>query len=233
MPAGKALVLSVVGAAVLAGASFPAPALDLPPSDSRPTAPAVLAGGCYWGMQAVFERLRGVLSVTAGYAGAAAVKEGGKGHAESVRIVYDPARISYGALLQVFFAVAHDPTELNRQGPDFGTQYRSAIFYSTEAQKRVAQAYIDQLAQATGIPRSHRDPGDPSFRVLPCRRGPAALRRSPPGFRLRDRERPAQARSPPPLVPPSRCRIGTPAQCRSARGADPWSAASGLLAIMA
>ena len=148
MPAGKALVLSVVGAAVLAGASFPAPALDLPPSDSRPTAPAVLAGGCYWGMQAVFERLRGVLSVTAGYAGAAAVKEGGKGHAESVRIVYDPARISYGALLQVFFAVAHDPTELNRQGPDFGTQYRSAIFYSTEAQKRVAQAYIDQLAQA-------------------------------------------------------------------------------------
>jgi peptide-methionine (S)-S-oxide reductase len=132
----------------LAAASFPAPTLDLPPAANRQAEPAVLAGGCYWGMQAVFERLHGVLSVTAGYAGAAAVKDGGKEHAEAVRIVYDPSRISYGTLLEVFFAVAHDPTQLNRQGPDIGTEYRSAIFYSTEAQKKVAEAYMEQLARA-------------------------------------------------------------------------------------
>jgi len=132
----------------LAAANFPAPALDLSPAASRQAAPAVLAGGCYWGMQAVFERLNGVLGVVAGYAGEASAKDGGKGRAEAVQITYDPSRISYGTLLEVFFAVAHDPTELNRQGPDLGTQYRSAIFYSTEPQKQVAEAYIQQLAKA-------------------------------------------------------------------------------------
>jgi peptide-methionine (S)-S-oxide reductase len=155
MRLGKAFLLSSAAVMGLAAANFPAPALDLAPATNQPAEPAVLAGGCYWGMQAVFERLHGVLAVTAGYAGALAdpawrkpVKDGGKGHAEAVRIVYDPSRISYGTLLEVFFAVAHDPTELNRQAPDIGTQYRSAIFYSTEAQRKVAQAYIEQLTQA-------------------------------------------------------------------------------------
>jgi peptide-methionine (S)-S-oxide reductase len=123
----------------LAAATFPAPALDLPPTENQP---AILAGGCYWGMQAVFERLRGITSVTAGYAG------DGKARAEAVSILYNPAVISYGTLLQVFFAVAHDPTQRNFQGPDVGTQYRSAIFYASEAQRKVAQAYIDQLTRA-------------------------------------------------------------------------------------
>jgi peptide-methionine (S)-S-oxide reductase len=112
----------------------------------------VLSGGCFWGIQAVFEHVKGVSSVTAGYSGGSAqtaqyeiVSTGNTGHAESVRIVYDPGQISYGQLLKVFFSVAHDPTELNRQGPDEGTQYRSAIFYATDDQRRVAQAYIDQL----------------------------------------------------------------------------------------
>jgi peptide-methionine (S)-S-oxide reductase len=152
------MLLVMAAAAGLAGAaSFPAPAMDVNPK-SKP-APVVLAGGCYWGMQAVFERLKGVTKVTAGYAGAATdpatgkrSKDGGKGHAEAVRIVYDPARISYGALLEVFFAVAHDPTELNRQGPDIGTEYRSAIFYADDEQKKVAEAYIRQLTQAKAFP---------------------------------------------------------------------------------
>jgi peptide-methionine (S)-S-oxide reductase len=135
-------ILFLAGVTGMAGAGFPAPKLDL----RGAAEPVVLAGGCYWGMQAVFERLHGVTAVTAGYAGA------GKGHAEAVRILYDPARISYGTLLEVYFAVAHDPTELNRQGPDIGTEYRSAIFYSSEAQRKVAEAYIQQLTQAKVFP---------------------------------------------------------------------------------
>src|SRR5918911_1927203 len=113
---------------------------------------AVFAGGCFWGIEAVFEHVKGVTKVTSGYAGGTAdtahyetVSEGETGHAESVRITYDPSQITYGQLLKVFFAVAHDPTELNRQGPDVGTQYRSAIFYVNEKQKRIAESYIDQL----------------------------------------------------------------------------------------
>ncbi|MBV9608286.1 MAG: peptide-methionine (S)-S-oxide reductase MsrA, partial [Acidobacteria bacterium] len=116
---------------------------------------AVFAGGCFWGVQGVFEHVRGVRSATSGYAGGAVaspsyeqVSTGGTGHAESVRVVYDPSRVSYEQLLQVFFTVAHDPTELNRQGPDVGTQYRSAIFYSNDEQKRIADAYISQLSAA-------------------------------------------------------------------------------------
>jgi len=138
----RLLTIALLSAATLAAATFPAPSLDPPSAPNQPADPAILAGGCYWGMQAVFERLHGVLNVTAGYAGA------GKGHAEAVRILYNPAVISYGTLLEVYFAVAHDPTQRNYQGPDFGTQYRSAIFYATEAQRKVAQAYIDQLTQA-------------------------------------------------------------------------------------
>jgi len=116
---------------------------------------AVFAGGCFWGIEAVFEHVRGVRDVTVGYSGGSAqtatyemVSSGRTGHAESVRIIYDPAQVSYEQLLKVFFYVAHDPTELNRQGPDTGTQYRSVIFYTSAEQKRLARAYIDQLNQA-------------------------------------------------------------------------------------
>src|SRR5450759_4465536 len=116
---------------------------------------AVFAGGCFWGVQAVFQHVKGVLSATSGYSGGPSVaaeyevvSTGTTGHAESVKVVYDPAKISYGQLLKVFFSVAHDPTELNRQGPDTGTQYRSVIFYNSDEQKRIAQAYIVQLDQA-------------------------------------------------------------------------------------
>jgi peptide-methionine (S)-S-oxide reductase len=116
---------------------------------------AVIAGGCFWGIQLVFEHVKGVVKVTAGYSGGAAntaqyqiVSTGRTGHAESVRIVYDPSKITYGQLLKVFFAVAHNPTELNEQGPDEGTQYRSAIFYADANQQRIANAYITQLDEA-------------------------------------------------------------------------------------
>ncbi len=119
----------------------------------------VLAGGCFWGMELVFQHVKGVTAVTAGYAGGNAetatydqVSTGTTGHAESVRITYDPSRITYGRLLKVFFSVATDPTELNRQGPDVGSQYRSAIFYANPAQQRIATAYIAQLGSAKSFP---------------------------------------------------------------------------------
>lgn len=140
---------------------IPDPALDAPLASAKGEQTAVLAGGCFWGVEAVFEHVKGVAEVKSGYSGGSAasaqygkVSSGQTGHAESVLITYDPSQISYGQLLKVFFSVAHDPTELNRQGPDRGTQYRSAIFYSTEEQKRIAQAYIDQLNKAKVFPRS-------------------------------------------------------------------------------
>ena len=133
-------------------AEFPPPATDIPAAATKQKATAVLAGGCFWGVEAVFERLKGVSDVVSGYAGGSRitaeyeiVSSGVTSHAESVKITFDPSQISYGRLLQIYFAVAHDPTTLNRQGPDSGTQYRSAIFYATDDQKRVAEAYIDQL----------------------------------------------------------------------------------------
>jgi peptide-methionine (S)-S-oxide reductase len=116
---------------------------------------AVFAGGCFWGTQGVFERVKGVVATTAGYAGGSSstatydqVTTETTGHAESVKVVYDPSKITYGQLLRVFFSVAHDPTQLNRQGPDVGTSYRSAIFYSNEEQRKISQAYIAQLNAA-------------------------------------------------------------------------------------
>ncbi|GAB7539193.1 peptide-methionine (S)-S-oxide reductase MsrA [Burkholderia sp. 22PA0099] len=133
---------------------LPAPTLDEKPAAGH-TETAVFSGGCFWGVQGVFEHVAGVKQVAAGYAGGAAstaqyetVSEGDTGHAESVRIVYDPAQVSYGRLLQIFFSVAHDPTELNRQGPDTGTQYRSAIFPADAQQQSIATAYIAQLTSA-------------------------------------------------------------------------------------
>src|SRR5690348_676212 len=116
---------------------------------------AVLAGGCFWGVDAVFKHVKGVSSVVSGYSGGGAatasygvVSTGVTGHAESVQITYDPSQISYSELLRIFFSVAHDPTQLNRQGPDVGSQYRSAIFYGNETEKETAEAYIDQLNKA-------------------------------------------------------------------------------------
>ena len=144
-----------------AAVKLPDPAADTPLSKSKGAQTVVLSGGCFWGIQAVFEHVKGVSSVTAGYSGGQAstaqyetVSTGRTGHAESVRIVYDPSQVSYGQLLKVFFSVAHDPTELNRQGPDEGTQYRSAIFYANEDQHRIAQAYVDQLNRAKAFPRT-------------------------------------------------------------------------------
>ena len=145
---------------VTSGASrFPDPAQDLKVGPAEAghyiQQTAVLAGGCFWGVEAVFERLKGVSDVTSGFAGGSkdaahyeTVSTGTTGHAESVKITYDPAVISYGQLLKIFFAVAHDPTQLNRQGPDEGTQYRSAIFYGSPDEKAVAEAYIRQLNEA-------------------------------------------------------------------------------------
>jgi peptide-methionine (S)-S-oxide reductase len=128
---------------------------------SKPTLDtAIFAGGCFWGVEGVFEHLKGVRSAESGYAGGTKaspsyedVSSGDTGHAESVRVIYDPSLISYGQLLQVFFSVAHDPTQLNRQGPDRGTQYRSAIFYRTPEQKRAAEAYVAQLTAAKTFSR--------------------------------------------------------------------------------
>jgi peptide-methionine (S)-S-oxide reductase len=139
---------------------IPAPVEDLPLAHAAGTATAVFAGGCFWGTQTVFERVKGVLSTTVGYAGGLAatasyaqVTTETTGHAESVRVVYDPSKITYGTLLRIFFSVAHDPTQLNRQGPDVGTSYRSAIFYLNDDQGRIAAAYIAQLDAARVFPR--------------------------------------------------------------------------------
>jgi len=137
---------------------IPAPARDVQPA-VKPNV-AVLAGGCFWGMEAVFERVKGVTNVTAGYAGGTAatatydqVSSETTGHAEAIRVSYDPRVVSYGTLLRIYFSVAHDPTQLNRQTPDSGTSYRSAIFPQNAAQRAVAAAYIAQLGQAKAYPR--------------------------------------------------------------------------------
>ena len=161
------LAVVAVGAAVFAavarsgdaGVPLPPATLDPAPATAGPQT-AVLAGGCFWGIQGVFQHVQGVTQVISGYAGGAKVNPTyddvsteTTGHAETVKITYDPAKVSYGTLLQVFFSVGHDPTQLNRQGPDRGTSYRSNIFYTTDAQKAVADAYIAQLTKATVFPR--------------------------------------------------------------------------------
>jgi len=147
------------GAHAAAKAPVPVANVDQPLASTSGKESAVFAGGCFWGTQAVFERVKGVIHTTAGYAGGSAatatydqVTTETTGHAESVEVIYDPAKITYGQLLRIFFSVAHDPTQLNRQGPDVGTSYRSAIFYSNDEQKRVANAYIAQLDDAKVFP---------------------------------------------------------------------------------
>lgn len=142
-------------------AVIPAPAVDLPVDAHAGTKTVVLAGGCFWGMQGMFEHVNGVTQVVAGYAGGEArtatydqVTTETTGHAEAVKITYDPSQITYGGLLRLFFSVAHDPTQLNRQGPDSGTSYRSAIFFASPDEERVARAYVTQLDQAKLFPRA-------------------------------------------------------------------------------
>ena len=138
-----------------AAAAVPAPAVDVQRASTPGRQTAVVAGGCFWGVKAVFQHVKGVITATSGYSGGSAktadyeiVSTGQTGHAESVQIVYDPSEITYVELLRILFSVAHDPTQRNRQGPDEGTQYRSAIFFANPEQKRIAEAYIAQLDQA-------------------------------------------------------------------------------------
>jgi peptide-methionine (S)-S-oxide reductase len=140
-------------------ALVPAATTDVPLAAASGKQKAVFAGGCFWGTQSVFERVKGVVKTTAGYSGGSAstatydqVTTETTGHAESVEVIYDPSKITYGQLLRIFFSVAHDPTTLNRQGPDVGPSYRSAIFYSNDEQKRIATAYIKQLDAAKVFP---------------------------------------------------------------------------------
>jgi peptide-methionine (S)-S-oxide reductase len=156
------LIALVICAGCRAVAKTPIPpaANDSPLAQTPAKQTAVFAGGCFWGTQSVFERVKGVVATTAGYAGGSAgtatydqVTTETTGHAESVRVVYDPSKITYGQLLRIFFSVAHDPTQLNRQGPDVGTSYRSAIFYSNDEQHKISQAYIAQLDAAHIFPK--------------------------------------------------------------------------------
>jgi peptide-methionine (S)-S-oxide reductase len=164
------VLVGIAGTAIMLGtvnyrkddralAPIPEPAVDVPLAAHAGEEHAVLAGGCFWGLQVVFQHVRGVKHVDAGYAGGEAstahyeeVSSGTTGHAESVQITYDPSKITYGQLLKVFFSAAHNPTELNRQGPDNGSQYRSVIFFSTPEQERVARAYVAQLDLAKVFP---------------------------------------------------------------------------------
>ena len=156
VPVAFVVMTNRSGPALAAAASVvPAPVLDNPLASTPGQETAVLAGGCFWGIQAVFQHTKGVKSAVSGYAGGHTsspsyeeVSSGATGHAESVRVVFDPSKVSYGQLLRVFFAVAHDPTQLNRQGPDVGTQYRSEIFVTNEGQRKIASAYISQLDKA-------------------------------------------------------------------------------------
>jgi peptide-methionine (S)-S-oxide reductase len=157
----SAILLTVVFAGVTAcsaadrASAVPNPAVDAPIAAAKSQQTAVISGGCFWGIQAVFQHVKGVINATSGYTGGSSltaqyeiVSTGATGHAESVKITYDPSQVTYGQLLRVFFSVAHDPTELNRQGPDEGTQYRSSIWYANDEQKRIAEAYIAQLDKA-------------------------------------------------------------------------------------
>lgn len=161
--AGIAMLLALLYAGATSrpapAVALPAPAHDIAPPSLPAAATAVFAGGCFWGVQAVFQHTRGVLNAVSGYAGGkretahyAQVSTGKTGHAEAVAVTYDPRQVSYGELLRIFFSVAHDPTEVDRQGPDFGPQYRSALFYASADEERVARRYIAQL-DASGLLR--------------------------------------------------------------------------------
>jgi peptide-methionine (S)-S-oxide reductase len=154
-------LIACVGCQGATRTNVPAPRQDAQLARASGKQTAVFAGGCFWGTQSVFERVKGVVDTKAGYAGGSAatatydqVTTETTGHAESVQVTYDPSKITYGKLLQIFFSVVHDPTQLNRQGPDVGTSYRSAIFYTNEEQRKISQAYIAQLDGAKVFPKA-------------------------------------------------------------------------------
>jgi methionine-S-sulfoxide reductase len=154
-----AVATTIAGTGARAAATLPNPTVDEQLATKKGERTIVVAGGCFWGVEAVFEHLKGVKNAISGYSGGSAntaeyevVSSGRTGHAESVKVTYDPSQITVGQLLKIFFAVAHDPTQLNRQGPDIGTQYRSVIFFGDEEQKKIAEAYVTQLDQAQVFP---------------------------------------------------------------------------------
>ena len=172
---GAAVWHAMPSLAAEAAVVIPAPAEDLAAAPGAASETAVIAGGCFWGVQGVFQHVKGVTSAVSGYAGGdaatakyEAIGSGRTGHAEAVRITYDPRQISYGQLLQIYFSVAHNPTELNRQGPDSGTQYRSAIFPANAEQARVAKTYIAQLDKAKVFGKSIATTVEPSKTFYPA-----------------------------------------------------------------
>ncbi len=173
-----AAACSLLGAAAASAAEsafiIPPPALDQPAGGAAPQK-AVLAGGCFWGVQAVFQHVKGVAGAVSGYAGGQAgtanydaVSGGRSGHAEAVEITYDPSQVSYGQLLQIYFSVAHDPTQLDRQGPDTGPQYRSAVFPADDGQRKVAEAYIAQLNKSGAYPKALATTVEPQRAFYPA-----------------------------------------------------------------
>ena len=192
---------TVLGAEATRKEPIPAPTVDEPNSGKKHET-AVFAGGCFWGVQTTFQRIKGVTGTTAGYSGGsedtatyAQVSTERTGHAESVKVVFDPARITYGTLLRIFFSVVHDPTQLNRQGPDVGTSYRSVIFYTNPEQKKVAEAYIAQLDARPRLPEKDRHRSHPAQSLLRRRRLPPGLRRKEPQQPLHpDLRRPQDSR---------------------------------------
>jgi peptide-methionine (S)-S-oxide reductase len=167
--------LSIPRSSAGAAREIPAPALDASRVDGATTEVAVIAGGCFWGVQGVYQHVKGVSNAVSGYAGGDektarydVVSRGMTGHAEAVQITFDPRQISYGRILQIFFSVAHDPTQLNRQGPDVGTQYRSGIFPADPAQAKVAETYIGQLNQARVFPSAIVTKLEPDRKFYPA-----------------------------------------------------------------
>ena len=214
----RSIAASLLCAAAVAWAAPPIPpaAIDAPLAKRSGKETAVFAGGCFWGVQSVFQRVKGVVGTTAGYAGGSGktatydqVTTETTGHAESVEVVYDPSRITYGQLLRIYFSVAHDPTQLNRQGPDVGTSYRSAIFYTNEEQQKLAKAYIAQLDAQKAFPRPHRDRSDAAQGVLPCRGLPPGLRISQSRQPIHSSLRPAEDCSIKAAISGSVCRVQT------------------------
>lgn len=174
-PGGTSLAATLTGIGTTAAFSIPGPAVDEPAPASGAQETAVLAGGCFWGVQGVFQHVKGVSEAESGYAGGQqetadydTVSTGTTGHAESVRITYDPTQVTFGQLLQIYFSVVQDPTQLNRQGPDEGTQYRSAIFAQDATQRRVADGYIAQLSTAQVFPASIVTKVEPNTGFFPA-----------------------------------------------------------------
>ena len=163
------------GCTAAAKTPIPPPASDSALAQTPGKQTAVFAGGCFWGTQSVFERVKGVLSTTAGYSGGSAstatydqVTQENTGHAESVKVVFDPSKITYGQLLRIFFSVAHDPTQLNRQGPDVGSSYRSVIFYTNDEQQKISKALYRATGRGQSLPQADRDPGCAVEGLLRC-----------------------------------------------------------------